>query len=67
MSDEALTLPLPRADTRCGWCGIRACAVPDEPAVLYEGAWYHRRGCYPSARLVISGALPPDYKAWGAA
>lgn len=51
---------------RCAWCGISAGAVPDEPPIRYEGAWYHRRGCASSARLVATGKLPAGYGAWSA-
>lgn len=48
-------------EERCAWCEVRARAVPDEPPILWEGAWYHRRGCYPAARLKAGGYLPADY------
>jgi len=51
--------PAPAPGVRfCGWCDINAHAVPDEPPILYEGEWYHRRGCYQTARLLINGFLP---------
>lgn len=49
-------------DARCAWCGIRARAVPDEPPILWEGAWYHRRGCYTTARSIWAGTLPADHQ-----
>lgn len=52
---------------RCAYCGINANAVPDEPPVLFAGALYHRRGCYPAARLVAGGFLPEDHEAWTSA
>lgn len=48
-------------DARCAWCECRAWAVPDEAPILWEGAWYHRRGCYQAARLKAGGHLPADY------
>lgn len=52
--------PLPPADTRCAWCGLRLAAVPDAPS-LWEGDWYHRRPCVAVARLRAGGFLPADY------
>lgn len=60
----------PAPHESCAWCGIKAGAVPDEPPLWWEGAWYHRRGCYEAVRLVAAGALPADYlpvEQWGAA
>lgn len=50
--------PQPRPDEPCGWCNVRALAVPDVPPTLWEGRWYHR-GCLAAARLEAIRPLPP--------
>lgn len=50
-----------RPDTRCAWCKVRAQAIPEEPPILWGSDWYHRRGCYPAARLRAAGKLPESY------
>jgi len=50
-----------RPDHPCAWCGLRLAAVPDRP-LEWEGAWYHRRGCYPTARMKRYGYLPAEYQ-----
>ena len=62
-ASERTTAGLPWAwvGESCAWCGIRAGAVPDEPPIQWEGAWWHRRGCYPSARFTHYGYLPEGY------
>lgn len=49
------TVPLPRADTTCGWCHIRLSALPEQPKPYQpKGSpfilYYHPVGCISAAR-----------------
>lgn len=59
-----MTDPRPTPDTLCAWCQVRATAVPDEPPMLWEGAWWHRRGCYQAARLKAAGKVSAYFLPW---
>lgn len=61
-TDSTTEAGSPPGPSLCAWCGCRARAIPDEPPVLWEGAWYHQRGCLTVVRLKASGALPADYQ-----
>jgi hypothetical protein len=64
MNLQLPTVPLPRADRRCGWCTRPLNRLNAEPRE-FEGKWFHPGGCYKAYRLRFYGFIPDTVQPWG--